>query len=62
MPKVTEKGCGPWESWLYTLCLLPLWSKAELGSTHPCQNPCMSLDTFFLVRIGWGRSCESLMV
>lgn len=51
MPKVTEQGCEG--------CL---WSEVELGSMHPRQKPCVSLDTFFLVRIGWGRSYEGLMV
>lgn len=35
LPRVTEQVCGPWASWLYTPCLLPLWSEAELKSTHP---------------------------
>lgn len=55
---VTEQVCGPWASWLYTLCLLPLWSEAELKSTHPPLERTPSPDAFFLVMIRWGRACE----
>lgn len=59
MPKVTEKRVWAWESWLYTLCLLPSGPKVELGSLP--AEPLYVFEHILLVRIGWGGP-ESLMV